>query len=246
MPARFLLACLALALIVLTPRVSVAAPGGSKGVSGSAKVDRQGARGSSDGVIDWPELVYGGNAISFLSPLQFGLAGYQPRVRLGVQYDRQWFKQHWLYGGAAALLDRGDFETFRLPECGLPTESGACDRGGVAGFDIWGGYAYKFYLQDLHYVVPVVRVGAGYSWWRYPNVRGAREQVRVSSYSLNARVGGGARVFFLADLAIGIDLNLSLGWLGHRDEPYLADDAQRSSQLGVGLELLPLIVEYRF
>ncbi|TPV96411.1 MAG: hypothetical protein B7733_04885 [Myxococcales bacterium FL481] len=217
----------------------------SAGVSGSTHGARSSARSARGTGFAWPEVVYSGNAVSLVSPLQFGLSGYQPRVRLGVQYDRQWYKRHWLYGGAAALLDRGDYETFRLDQCGLPSDSGACGRGGVAGFDIWGGYAYKLYLRDFHYVVPVLRVGAGYSRWWYPNVGGAREQVRVASQSLTARVGAGVRVFFFPHLAAGLDLNLALGWLGHREQPYV-QDVRRVSQLGVGLEVLPLVVEYRF
>ncbi len=92
---------------------------GTSGVSGSGGMN-SGAKGKKKG-FQLPERVAQGNAISLLMPVQVGFAGYMPRVRIALQYDRQIQKAHWVYLGAAALLDRGDFKTFKLGSCGLGT-----------------------------------------------------------------------------------------------------------------------------
>ncbi len=178
-------------------------------------------------------------------PIQIGLVGYEPRFRVGVQYDRQWFKKNWLHAGVALLSDRGDYRTFRLDDCGMADSQGVCDSGAVLGFDIWAGYSYKFYLPQLRHLVPIVRGGLGYARWKYPNIRGAREQQRERTWSLTGRTGGGLRVFLLPELGVGADINLQVGVARHRDRP-LAQAETRSSRFVLGLELLPLVVEYRF
>src|SRR5688500_7603108 len=86
-----LLGCL---FAMLPGRASAAPAGGS--ASGGFNTSK-GATGSSKGSgYDWPELVVGGNAVSFLAPLQFGIVGYLPKARLGFQYDRQIRKGHWV------------------------------------------------------------------------------------------------------------------------------------------------------
>lgn len=227
------------------------AAAGPSGTSGSASFDtRSGgkAKGSGSG-YDWPEMVYGGNAIQAQLPLQFGMVGYLPKARFAFQYDRQLRRQHWLHGGIALLFDRGDWENFRMDDCGLQTAMGACEKGGVVGFDLYVGYAYKFFLQKRPWLVPIVRGNFGYSYFALPRVGGGdsnREQTRTRTQALSVRPGGGIRVFLLADLAVGADINLPIGVLIHRDVPPAPAEKDTEAGFLLGIEVLPLIVEYRF
>lgn len=217
---------------------------GSVGSSGASGSGSSGSRDDDGKKFRMPEMVYGGNAISFLAPLQFGIVGYEPRVRLGLQYDYQLYKGQWLYGGAAALLDNGSHRTFKTG-CGLSGQTGRCDNGTVAGFDVYAGYAYKFYIRDHPWLVPIARGALGFAWWRYPDLGGSRQQARVRTFAFSLRPGGGVRFFMLADLAIGIDLNFHVGVYGHKDQD-IGEDAKGSAQFNLGIEVLPLILEYRF
>jgi hypothetical protein len=236
------LGTLVFALLMSVPATAFAGPAASGQVSTSG-----GASGSGSG-FDWPEMVVGGNAISFLAPVQIGMAGYLPRARFGFQYDRQLRKAHWIYGGIGLLADRASWENFRMDSCGLETVPGKCGRGGVVGVDLYAGYAHKFYLHDHPYIVPIVRGALGWSWWALPEVGGGdgnREQTRTRSWTLNLRPGGGVRLFLLEELALGFDLNIPFGFLIHTDVP-LNQEASREGQFLIGIEILPLIVEYRF
>jgi hypothetical protein len=229
----------------------------STGLQTGGSVDTSGASGQASGTapklppgpkssgFELPERVYGGNAISALMPAQVAFVGYMPRVRLGFQYDRQLFKQHWAYVGVAALFDRGDYRTFKESVCGLGNTSDACGKGTVAGVDAWAGWAYKFYLPDNPYLVPIARVGVGGGWWKYPKVTGTRIQAIESSWTLSVRGGGGLRLFLLEDLAIGLDVNLAIGFTRSKKRA-LAMETERFSRFLLGMEILPLIVEYRF
>jgi hypothetical protein len=197
-----------------------------------------------------PDFVYGGNALSLQMPLQFGLASYLPRARIGLQYDYQLMGQHWAYGQVSGLFDRGNWDTFRLDDCGLEDVAGACGKGRVAGFELAGGYAYKFYLEEMPYLVPYAHAGLGWGLWGYPKIGGGREQDRVRSSTLHIRAGGGARFFLLRYLGIGVDLNLKVGASRHLDAP-LQNGAQKAERVKsfsflLGLEVLPLIAEIRF
>lgn len=234
-----------LAFLVL-PRAAQAGPG----ASGSASFDtKSGGKSSGSGSgFEWPELVYGGNAIQGQFPLQVGLVGYLPRARFAFQYDRQVWKQHWLHGGVALLFDRADFTNFRMDSCGFENVTGKCDPGGVIGFDVYAGYAYKFFLQDRPWLVPIARANIGYSYFALPKVGGGdsnREQTRTRSQAITLRPGGGLRLFLLQDLGVGVDVNIPIGVLIHRNLP---QNGQKDTQSGflLGLEILPLIVEYRF
>jgi hypothetical protein len=166
-------------------------------------------------------------------------------VRIGFQYERQLYKSHWLYLQIASLLDRGDWQTFRLPSCGLGMSVGSCNPGTVAGFDLTLGYAHKWFLRDNPYLVPIARGGInGGAWW-YPYLTESRQQSRERSWSLSVRGGGGVRLFLLRDLAIGLDLNLILGLVVSRDTP-LSKPSETVTNFLIGMEILPLIVEYRF
>jgi len=239
-----------LLVFALAPRLAHAAPpsGGASGSIGTSGAS--GSRSSSSSSKDddkgfsMPDMVYGGNAISFLAPMQFGIVGYEPRVRLGLQYDYQLYKGQWLYAGAAALLDNGSHRTFKTG-CGLSGQTGRCDNGTVAGFDIYAGYAYKFYIREHPWLVPIARGGLGFQWWRYPDIGGSRQQARIRSLAFSVRPGGGLRIFLLSDLAIGIDLNFQVGVYAHKDQD-IGEDAEGSAQFNFGIEVLPLIVEYRF
>ena len=119
--------------LVLGPRSAEAAPG----VSVGGQVGTQGAQGSASSSgrkagYKWPERVVAGNAISLLLPVQVGFVGYLPRVRIG-------------------------WENFRLDECGLDSATGVCNRGTVAGFDVYAGYAHKWFLRDRPWLVPIAR-----------------------------------------------------------------------------------------
>lgn len=240
-----LIAALSLGLVVtLAPDLAAAAPG----VSAQGKFGTQGASGSTSAKkkgFKLPTRVAQGNAVSLLMPVQVGFAGYMPRVRIAVQYDRQIVKAHWAYVGVAALLDRGDYDNFRLPNCGLGDSAGSCNKGTVAGFDIYAGYAHKWYLEDHPYLVPIVRGAIGGGWWKYPDIGGSRQQSRDSSWTLSVRPGAGLRFFPILDLGIGLDVNFALGFTRSKDWP-LAQPIEKNSSFLFGMEILPLIIEYRF
>lgn len=228
-------------------------PGGAEaapGVQVGGKVGSDGARGSAGSSgkksgFKLPKRVAQGNAISLLMPVQVGFAGYMPRVRIAVQYDRQIQKSHWAYVGVAALLDRGDYTNFRLSNCGLGESVRVCNKGTVAGFDIYAGYAHKWYLEDHPYLVPIARGAIGGGWWAYPDITGSRQQSRESTFAMSIRPGGGLRFFPLLDLAIGIDVNFALGFTVSKDTP-LAMRTQKKAGFLFGMEILPLVIEYRF
>lgn len=234
--------------LVLGPRPADAAPG----VNVGGTVGTQGAQGSASSTgkqkaFKWPERISQGNAITALLPVQVGFVGYLPRVRIGFQYERQLYKSHWAYIGVAGLLDRAGWENFRLDKCGLEAVAGACNRGTVAGFDVYAGYAHKWYLKQRPYLVPIARGGLGGAWWKYPDVSGgSRQQARESTWTLNLRGGGGLRVFPILDLGIGIDVNVVLGFSRSSDVPLAPALPGKSSKFLLGVELLPLVVEYRF
>ena len=170
-----LLALLTLALWIVVPSVASAAPSGGS-ASASFSTDK-GGRSSSSGSFEWPEVVVAGNAISFHAPLQIGAVGYLPKARFAFQYDRQIRREHWIHFGAAFLADRGDFDNFRMDSCGLEDASGMnppdrCNPGSVLGYDIYGGYSYKFFLADKPWLVPFVSGSIGFSWWKLPRIRG--------------------------------------------------------------------------
>lgn len=236
---------------VLIPRAAEAAPvsvGGKVGTSGTSG-HASGPSGKSSHNkkkgFELPDHLIGGNAVTLLMPVQVGFAGYLPRVRIGVQYERQLYKSHWAYIQVASLLDRAGWQNFRLPDCGLGNSVGSCNPGTVAGFDVGVGYAHKWFLKDNPWLVPIARVGLnGGAWW-YPYLTGSRQQSRERTWSLSVRGGGGVRVFLLRDLAIGLDINLVIGALVSRDVP-LAKAAQTKGNFLFGMEILPLLLEYRF
>lgn len=217
------------------PGVSIGGKAGTGGVKGNAK--------GSGGGFELPERIIGGNAISALLPIQVGFAGYLPRVRIGFQYDRQIKKAHWVYGGVAVLLDRASWTNFRLSSC--DETSFGCDKGTVAGFDVYAGYAHKWYLKDNPYLVPIARGAIGGGRWWLPDIGGGRSQERETTWTMNLRGGGGVRLFLLRDLAIGFDLNLVIGFQRSKDTP-LAMPASKKTSFLLGMEILPLLVEYRF
>ena len=225
------------------PRLAEAAP-----VQVGGKVGTGGATGSASGGpsgFKLPERVAQGNAISLLMPVQIGFAGYMPRVRIAFQYDRQIKKAHWAYVGAAVLLDRADYENFRLPDCGLGDSVKVCNKGTVAGFDIYAGYAHKWYLRERPYLVPIARGAIGGGAWWYPDITGSRQQSRESTFAMSVRPGGGLRFFPILDLGIGIDVNFVLGFSVSKDTP-LAQPTTKKAGFLFGMEILPLIIEYRF
>jgi len=247
--AKLALPLLAAAAVALLGTQAVAAPttglstSGTAGTNGASATSKR--QGPTSTGFELPERVYEHNAISALMPLQVGFINYMPKVRIGFQYDRQLFKQHWAYVGVAALFDRGDYRTFNESFCGLGSSSATCGKGTVAGFDAWAGYAYKFQLTDNPYLVPIARVGVGGGWWKYPKLSGTRLQALEKSWSLSVRGGGGVRLFLLEDLAIGLDLNLVLGFT-RSTKRELAKETEKFSRFLLGMEILPLIVEYRF
>lgn len=245
-PARVKALVFTLTLILagaLMPSEAKAGPS----ASGSISTDRGASGDSSGSGFDWPELVVGGNAISFISPFQIGAVGYLPKARFAFQYDRQIRRAHWIFVGIGLLADRGGFKNFRMDDCGLQQTMGLCGKGGVVGVDIYAGYAHKFFIQKKPYIVPIVRGAIGYSFFALPKIGGSREQLRTKSWTLNVRPGGGIRVFLLQQLAVGADINIPIGFLRHTEEPDDGSgDEDKSSGFLLGFEILPLIVEYRF
>jgi hypothetical protein len=244
---RALVSFLVALLLVAWPRDAAAAPASagasfdtSKGVDGKS---------SGGGNYDWPELVVGGNAISFLSPFQIGAVGYLPKGRFSFQYDRQLspkLARHWIHLGTSLLFDRGGWENFRLPSCDVADFS--CRKGGVLGFDVYAGYTHRFFLQKKPWLVPHLKASVGFAWWALPKVGGGREerqQERFRSWTLNVRPGAGLRIFLLDQLGIGMDLNIPVGFLVHTNAPS-GGGLDKSGEFLLGFEILPLMLEYRF
>jgi hypothetical protein len=233
-----------------------ASGGGSFSTSGGSGAAESSGSGKSDtggsgrgGGFQLPEFVYGGNSVSVLMPFQIGLTAFQPRARLALQYDRQLLKRHWIHIGVAALLDRGNFSTFKMDECGI-LAAGRCQRNTVAGMDIYAGYTHKFHIEKKPWLVPYLRAGASGGFWKLPRVSGdraTREQDRVSSWYLDLRLGAGLRIFLLRDLAVGLDLNINPGFVRHKidEEGSEADEFEHATEFLLGLEI-PLVLEYRF
>jgi len=251
--AREIAAFVFAAGIAVQARVAHAGPeGGSVGASLDTK---KGVEGSASGSgRELPERVIAGNAISLAVPFQIGAVGYLPKVRIAFQYDRQLHKAHWVYIGAGMLLDHGNWDNFRMDECWPSSDpededpEDKCDKGVVLGFDVYLGYVYKFYLKEHPYLVPLVRLGGGFSWWKYPGLSGAgaREQERDRSWALSLRPGGGLRFFFRDDLGIGADVNLPIGFLVHTDRPLDEGAKERHGGFLLGVEVLLPTLEYRF
>lgn len=241
------------AIATLPGRAEAAPAGGSasggfntsKGPSGSSKGRRSG--------YDWPELVVGGNAVSFLAPVQFGIVGYLPKGRFGFQYDRQIRKGHWVNVGIGLLFDHAGYKNFDRrgykkdgsAACGLETHPGLCKKGGVVGVDVWLGYTYRFFLQERPWLVPYLRASIGYSYFALPKVGGERQQERIHSQALSLRPGGGLRIFLLDQLGIGFDVGLPIGFLVHAVRPD-GGGKDKDGAFLLGIEVLPLVVEYRF
>ena len=245
--ASFVLALL-FACLAFTSRAE-AAP--ARGESDSAEVSGHGGPGGSYSTSKpkfvLPDFVYGGNAISLLAPIQIGLTpkGYIPRGRIGLQYDRQLHRAHWFHIGVAALFDRGNWEDFRMDECGL-TDPGTCQAGTTSGMDISAGYTHKLFIEKRPWIVPTFRAGLAGGFWYYPRLSGTREQTRELSWMLGLQAAVGLRFFLLRELAIGIDLELRPGFAIHREREQAAAETTNQASFILPLQILPLIIEWRF
>lgn len=240
--AAFLLASVAQAAPPASSKPSSNSTGarGSSGPGGSYTTSNSG--------FQVPDFVYGGNSISLLAPIQFGLTpnGYIPKGRIGLQYDRQLHRAHWLHLGLAAIFDRGDWQTFRMDSCGLEMQVGTCQPGTTAGMDIWVGYSHKLFIEKRPWIVPTFRVGVAGGFWYYPRLSGTREQTRELSWMLGLQAAMGLRFFLLRELAIGIDVELRPGFVIHRERPFGASEPDNDPAFILPLQALPLILEYRF
>ncbi|MBX7082120.1 MAG: hypothetical protein K1X88_23130 [Nannocystaceae bacterium] len=248
----------ALLVAAAAAALGLAAPAAAAPAGGSASVQVGGgkpasASSSSSGKkskYDWPEVVLAGNAVSFLAPLQFGLVGYLPKARFAFQYDRQIRKGHWFHLGVGALFDRGDWKNFRQKSCGIDaTGNGICNEGGVVGVDVYAGYTYRFYLAKKPWFVPYVRGTIGYSFFDLPTVGGGEgnfKQARIHTSAVSIRPGGGFRIFPWEQLGFGMDLALPIGFLVHRERPDPDQALRRRGGFLLGLEVLPIVVEFRF
>lgn len=192
-----------------------------------------------------PDFVYGGNAVSLLAPVQVGIVGYVPRGRIGLQYDRQLHRPHWVHVGIAGLFDRGGYKDFRMDQCGLGSQTGTCEAGTVAGMDIWLGYTYKLYIEKMPFLVPIFRAGLAGGFWKYPDLYGTREQSRELSWTLGFQAGAGLRLFLLRELAIGLDVELRPSLMIHRERPPTGA-IDKDPAFSLPIQILPLIVEWRF
>ncbi len=230
---RFALAATAAVAAVAAPRPAAADP-------------------SDEIAWDPPEVVYGGNAVSVLAPFQIGIVGYLPKARVGLAYDRQIEKAHWLHVQAAFLADRGDFRNFRMDACGFEEADGSipaglCEPGSVLGVDAVLGYTHKFYLPERSYLVPFVRAGIGISWWKLPRLRGGdanREQIRTDTLALYVLPAGGLRWFVTSDVGLGVEVGLPIGGAIHRELPKTGNVRRRGGFL-LGIQTL-LGLEIRF
>jgi hypothetical protein len=227
--------------LTLPPTAAAAAP-----VDGSVEASTEG--------VNWtpPERVVGGNAVSLLLPFQIGVAGYMPKAKVALQYDRQFNKAHWGYVSAGFLADRGNYENFRMDECGFEDDngdipSGLCGNGSVLGFEFAAGYSHKFYLKETPWFVPFMRLGLGYAWWKLPDLSGGvsqRNQVRTSTWTLNLQPAGGFRVFFTGDFGLGFEVQLPLGFAVNKVIP---DGGTKSNEGAFLFGVSTLLgLEYRF
>ncbi len=237
---------LSLLCFLALPAVAQAGP------SASGSISTSGARGSSGGDYDWPELVYGGNAISVLVPFQIGAVGYIPKGRFAFQYDRQIDKGHWFHVGIGLDFDRAHWKNFRMDACGLVASGRTCGPGGVVGFDLYAGYTHKFFIQPKPWIVPFVRGSLGYSLWALPRVgedETLRLQNRTRSQYIALKPGGGYRLFLTPELGLGSEINIPIGVLIHRN---VTDDGVgnpvRDTGAGflLGFEIMAVVLEYRF
>jgi hypothetical protein len=195
-----------------------------------------------------PDFVYGGNALSLHAPIQIGLTpnGYIPRGRIGIQYDRQLHRAHWLHVNVAAVFDRGNWETFRMDSCGLEAQVGTCQAGSTAGMDLALGYSHKLYVEKQPWIVPTFRLGIAGGFWYYPRLSGTREQTRELSWMLGFQAAAGVRFFLLRELALGIDVELRPGLVVHRERPPAASEPDNDPAFILPLQILPLLLEWRF
>lgn len=245
--ARNLAAGTAFAMIALLGSSQVHAAQGS-----SPRKNRSFAKSAAAERPFRPNFVVGGNGVSLQMPLQLSAGGYIPRWRFGFGYQRQIFRKHWAYAQAALLVDRGNWETFGSETCGLLGVEGpdVCGKGAVAGFELAAGYEHRFFLADYPYLVPSARAGLGFATWKYPHQDGSRLQARMSAWSLDLRVGGGIRWFLTHQLGVGVDLNLKIAWVRHKDRPLLGgnqpSEVEHDSDAALGFEILPLCGEFRF
>jgi hypothetical protein len=214
---------------------------GSKGPGGKYTTDPKSG-------FQLPDFVYGGNAISLLAPIQIGLTpnGYIPRGRIGLQYDRQLHRAHWVHVGVAALFDRGNWDDFRMESCGLEAQIGTCQAGTTAGMDLAVGYTHKLFIEKKPWIVPTFRLGLAGGFWYYPRLSGTREQTRELSWTLGLQAAAGVRFFLLRELAIGIDVELRPGLGIHRERLPAASKPDNDPAFMLPLQILPLILEYRF
>jgi hypothetical protein len=239
-----------LAFVALIPRDAAAAPSSAGGSFDTSK-GFSGSSSGGSGKYKWPELVVGGNAISFIAPFQIGAVGYLPKGRFSFQYDRQLspnLARHWIHIGAGIVFDRGGWENFRLPSCD-PTEDGNCQKGGVVGYDLYAGYTYRFFVKKRPWLVPHLKGAVGFSWWALPKVGGGleeRQQERFKSWTLNLRPGAGLRIFPLDQLGVGIDVNIPVGFLVHTNAIPATGTTDKSGGFLLGFEIMPLTLEYRF
>lgn len=247
------LASLLVALLVFVAwpsRDAAAAPASASGSFDTSK-GFQGSGSGGSGKYKWPELVVGGNAISFIAPFQIGAVGYLPKGRFTFQYDRQLsanLARHWIHLGVGIVFDRGDWKNFRLDGCESGVD-GNCQKGGVVGYDVYAGYTYRFFLQKRPWLVPHLKGAVGFSWWALPKVGGGleeRQQERLKSWTLNLRPGAGLRIFPLDQLGVGMDVNVPIGFLVHTDVPPGTGTTDKSGGFLLGFEIMPLTVEYRF
>ncbi|MFV8750022.1 hypothetical protein ACNOYE_05700 [Nannocystaceae bacterium ST9] len=223
-------------LLALAPEALAGPP-----TSGASKPNPS----SQDTGFKLPDFVYGGNAISLLAPVQVGIVGYVPRGRIGIQYDRQIHRAHWVHIGVAGLFDRGGYKDFRMPSCGMDNQTGTCDAGTVAGADVWLGYTYKLYIEKAPFLVPIFRGGLAGGFWKYPNLYGTREQSRELSWTLGFQAGVGLRLFLLRELAIGLDVEFRPSLMIHRNHPP-NQGIDKDPAFSLPIQILPLIVEWRF
>ena len=227
---------------------AAAAPPTQGSASGSAGTGTPSSGSSSGSDFELPDFVYGGNAVSLLAPVQVGLTpnGYIPRGRIGIQYDRQLHRPHWVHLGAAVLFDRGNWADFRMDSCGLESQAGTCQAGTTAGMDIWLGYTYKLFVEAQPWIVPYFRAGVAGGFWYYPRLGGTREQTRELTWMLGLQAGVGVRFFLLRELALGLDVEFRPGFAVHRELPAGALEPDNDPAFILPMQILPLILEYRF
>lgn len=185
------------------------------------------------------------NAVALLDTARYGLTSYVPRAGGGIRYGRRIRGHHWIQLSGSVLLDYGDWQTFRLEDCGLGTSSLTCGRGLVAGVDLRTAWYYQHKFQRRPKVAIGGRVGIATGWWKLPEVSGTRLQSRMSSWMFGMFGGMDFRYAPAKFLALGFDVDILMGFTRSK-QAALAQPIETVDEFLLAFEIEPFVLEFKF